>query len=233
MLFYDFLVKHIPRSRNHFRISGLLKCQIHSNQLYTRLNQLRAFEFFLGKTQTKINNKFSLQRGHLAPAADFPLQPMQSATNFLVNTFPQWNTINQGNWKILENKIRDFATRYKYVLTVYTGGFGLLSYNDANNNPAVIYLSPKDKCLGVPKYIWKVIYHDESKRGIAFVSVNDPYANFDESHNLCTNICEGTKWNDPKFRDFTRGYIYCCEVDELRKTVEYIPKLAIIAPLIN
>ncbi|XP_026465020.1 uncharacterized protein LOC113367646 [Ctenocephalides felis] len=203
--------------------SDLLKCQVHSSKLYTKDNQLSAFQTLLGPNQTKLNNEFSLEKSQLVPAADFPLQPMQSATYFLVNALPQWNTINQGSWKILENKIRKYASQNEYVFKVFTGGYGTLSYNDANNDPTKIYLSPEDKCLGVPKYIWKVIYREQTAGAIAFVSVNDPYAKLDDLEDLCPNMCKLTNWNHPKFRNFTSGYIYCCDVDELRKTFAHIP----------
>lgn len=51
-----------------------------------------------------------LSRGHLAPDADFLLGTWQDVTYFYINTAPQWQTINGGNWLRLENTVRSFAS---------------------------------------------------------------------------------------------------------------------------
>lgn len=39
-------------------------------------------------------------KGHLAPDADFVLEAEQDATYYYVNAAPQWQAVNNGNWKV-------------------------------------------------------------------------------------------------------------------------------------
>lgn len=41
-----------------------------------------------------------LAKGHLAPDADFVLEAEQDATYLYGNAVPQWQAINNGNWKV-------------------------------------------------------------------------------------------------------------------------------------
>lgn len=50
-----------------------------------------------------------LSRGHLSPDGDFLLGAWQDLTYFYVNTAPQWQSINGGNWMQVETMVRRFA----------------------------------------------------------------------------------------------------------------------------
>lgn len=64
----------------------------------------------IGETQANRALALSyLSRGHLSPDADFLLGTWQDLSYFYINTAPQWQTINAGNWLRLENLIRNFA----------------------------------------------------------------------------------------------------------------------------
>lgn len=44
---------------------------------------------------------FYFARGHLAPDGDFVHIYEQNATYYFVNVVPQWQIINNGNWKVI------------------------------------------------------------------------------------------------------------------------------------
>ena len=48
-------------------------------------------------------------RGHITPDADFTWDQFQTATYFFVNVAPQYTGFNGGNWKQLEESVRDKA----------------------------------------------------------------------------------------------------------------------------
>ena len=46
------------------------------------------------------SQSFYFARGHLAPDGDFVYVFEQNATYYFVNVVPQWQSINNGNWKV-------------------------------------------------------------------------------------------------------------------------------------
>ncbi len=46
-----------------------------------------------------LDKKDYMARGHLAPDADFVYESFQDATYYYFNAAPQWQSINNGNWK--------------------------------------------------------------------------------------------------------------------------------------
>ncbi len=57
-------------------------------------------------------------RGHQAPLASFKGTGCWAETNFLSNITPQKSALNQGPWRILEDKVRDLAAKQTvYVIT--------------------------------------------------------------------------------------------------------------------
>jgi DNA/RNA non-specific endonuclease len=51
---------------------------------------------------------YYLARGHLAARSDFVYSTHQRATFWFINTAPQWQTFNSGNWKVLEDNLREY-----------------------------------------------------------------------------------------------------------------------------
>ena len=52
-----------------------------------------------------------LRQGHLSPDAGFIYNVEQDATYYFINVAPQFQSFNNGNWKILEMTTRDVAAR--------------------------------------------------------------------------------------------------------------------------
>lgn len=208
--------------------------------LYTRKHQREVINTALGLPVGNYKyvhdtDDFYLARGHLTAKADFIYGSQQRSTFYYVNAAPQWQTLNGENWNTLEQNVRDFASERGLDLVVYTGTYGLSSLpsESLNHEPVELFLyygqngmGMKKNALPVPAIFWKVVYDPKSQRGIALVGVNNPY-NPKLEFVLCEDVCAKVDWLTWDRRDFVKGYGYCCEVNELRKTVDYLPKLKV------
>ncbi len=101
-------------------------------------------------------------RGHLVPGADNRTNPeVMSESFFLSNMVPQVPNNNRGIWRILETKVRDWAleNRDLYVVsgTVYEEGYKTIGEGK----------------VGVPTYLWKVVYDRATDSTIAFLMPNE------------------------------------------------------------
>ncbi|XP_030758924.1 uncharacterized protein LOC115884470 [Sitophilus oryzae] len=167
-----------------------------------------------------INENSFLARGHLTPQADFLLASSQYSTYFYINVAPQWQTINNGNWKSVESVVRTLSRTYG-DLTVYTGTHDILTYENNHRIETRIYLA-LNEILPVPKYFWKIAYDPKSRKGIAFVIKNDPFTEI--SNNFCTDICTTAGYRNSAWKSRSGGYVWCCDVKEFRNIV-HIPPL--------
>jgi endonuclease G len=100
-------------------------------------------------------------RGHLVPGANNKANPeIMSESFFLSNMVPQVPNHNRGIWRILELKVRDWAleNRDLYVVsgTIYEDGYKTIG----------------DGKVGVPTYLWKVVYDGATKSTVAYVLPN-------------------------------------------------------------
>ncbi|XP_014488252.1 PREDICTED: uncharacterized protein LOC106751719 [Dinoponera quadriceps] len=167
-----------------------------------------------------------LARGHLAAKADFVYGSQQNGTFWFLNVMPQWQSFNGGNWKFLENSIRDVAKNRQLELDVYTGVYGQMTMADINSIQQPIYLYPERRILPVPKYFWKIVYDPLLKKGTAFVGLNDPFVESIadiKSLYLCTDVTKQIKWLNWSPNNITAGFSYACSVNELRRKVSEIP----------
>jgi len=89
-------------------------------------------------------------RGHQAPLASFYGYPDVQATNYLSNITPQRGALNQGPWRILEDKVRDLA-REAGTLFVVTGPL---------YERPMAPLPRARKPHRVPSGYWKVVLRD-------------------------------------------------------------------------
>lgn len=187
---------------------------------FTKANQLKRFEEIFGnatKAQDYLNKTY-LARGHLAPDGDFIFVSWQFTTYFYINIVPQWQSINNANWKHIESVSRNKADSMKQDFVVFTGGFDVLRLRNK-----MIKLEPDG--LEVPKWTWKIIKNPSSDSGIAFLTLNNPFA-LSSPNNLCTDICAiaGWEWKDRK--NITKGYTICCAVADLKNAISSIPEEA-------
>ena len=105
-------------------------------------------------------NGSGLDRGHMAPAADFGIDSkLMSESFFMSNMMPQSQGNNRGIWKFTEEQVRAWATKSEvYVITgtIYDG-----AYKTIGNG------------VGVPTYLYKIVIQPSNKRMIAFLYPND------------------------------------------------------------
>lgn len=215
-------------------MNGLTNGKVVSKQ-YKRNEQTKRFTTLLGSTQAEkyINKKSFLSRGHLAPGGDFIFRTWRFSSFYLVNVAPEWQTVNGGNWAKVEKLARDLANKKQEDLTIYTGTHGVLNMQNSQNIPIDMYLLDELQ-LKVPKWFWKVIYSPSTSQGIAMITLNNPHVtNVTKSELLCKNICVGTHWQRPDWTKFDKGYTYCCNVNDLIKTITFLPKMNITSNLLG
>jgi len=111
--------------------------------------------------------KSGYDRGHLAPAADMKWSEKAMSESFYYsNMSPQLPAFNRGIWKLLEEKVRDWAIENDSILIV-TGP--ILS---SKNEKKLATIGPNS--VAVPEYYYKAIldFKKEKSKSIAFVLPN-------------------------------------------------------------
>lgn len=205
------------------------------NTLYSRDYQRKVINDAVGLpeddyTYVHKTDDYYLARGHLTAKTDFIYGSQQRLTFYYVNVAPQWQTLNAGNWNTMEQNVRDFAFDRGLDLTVHTGTHGLSTLpSEASNDPVDVFLyyDENQNALPVPALFWKVVYDPESQQGIALVGVNNPHEKNIEDFVVCEDVCDQVDWLTWKREDVKQGYGYCCEVDDFRKTVDYLPEFEV------
>jgi endonuclease G len=101
-----------------------------------------------------------LDRGHMAPAADFTYDANVMSESFLLsNMMPQSPGNNRGIWKYLEEMTRYWASQYGH-LYIITGTHYEQGHPVIGNGVAV------------PTYVYKIIIDPKNTRAIAFMFLN-------------------------------------------------------------
>jgi len=223
-------------------IEGIFFPGMSVNTLYTQITQRETISRLLGSTQLGDqfivpSTNFYLSRGHLSARADFVYGSQQRATFHFVNVAPQWQTFNGGNWERLESSVRAYADKRKLDLIVYTGTYGVATLPNVNGNETELYLyvdNNNNKAIPVPKLFWKAVYDLKSQSGVVFVGINNPHISHPQGdYRVCTDVCSKISWVNWDQRNITRGYSYCCEVDDFRSTVKYLPQFPVSGLLTN
>ncbi|XP_076252962.1 salivary endonuclease-like [Rhynchophorus ferrugineus] len=203
---------------------------------YKRNNQRSTINNLLGlprdSTNYIQNNDYFLSRGHLTAKSDTFYPSQQNQTFYLVNAAPQWQIINKNNWSKIESSTRDYAESRKVDLLQWTGTYGILAPKNSKNQPTPLHLYDQNrrKYLPVPKVFWKVVYEPSSKKGVAIIGLNDPYAS---SYAIfCTDISNQVSWIRFDRRNSFKGLIYVCEVNDFRRTVTYLPAFQVTGILL-
>lgn len=200
---------------------------IEAPKSFTKANQLRRFETIFGDREEaqEFLNKTYLARGHLAPDGDFLFVSWQFASYYYINVFPQWQSINNANWKHVESAIRSKADRLKVDCIIFTGGFDVLKLNNKK-----ISLEPDG--LEVPKWTWKVVKVPSDDSGIAFLTYNNPFAS-SAPNSLCQDICRDHGWDWKDRKTFAKGYTICCSVSDLMSAVSVVPIEAQVSKILE
>lgn len=173
-----------------------------------------------------------LSRGHLAAKTDFVYAFGERASFHYVNCAPQWYGFNSGNWNTLEVDLRNRVHAAGYDTVMYTGTYGVMEllnssgstvdvhlYDDVNNNPLI----------PVPLYFYKVVYEPSSKRGTAFVGINNPFYSSVSRESVmifCPDQCANNtqfSWLTWSPRTKSEGICFCCTVEHFRQVIPHLP----------
>ncbi|GJQ77096.1 hypothetical protein Trydic_g23667 [Trypoxylus dichotomus] len=206
------------------------------NTLYTRPRQRLTINALLGLPPSSYKyiaqtSNFFLARGHLTAKVDFLYGSQHRLTFYFVNAAPQWQISNQLNWYAMEQNVRDFASRRELDLIVYTGTYGATSLPHEITNEQIelyLYVNGDRRGIPVPRLFWKLVYEPISKAGVVFVGVNNPYQLIPEKDIICTDICDEYDWLTWNPTNITRGYSYCCSVEDFRRTVATLPEIEVV-----
>lgn len=147
----------------------------------------------------------------------------QSSTYFYINVAPQWLSVRQGNWLQVERLARVLAQRAQTDLMIYTGIYDVLTLPSERTGRRTIYLEEGDR-FPVPKWFWKILVNESSDSAIVLMTLNNPHAKLAEAQGFCNNICSSVGLISAGLKRLTKGFTYCCELNDFRKTVTFIPK---------
>lgn len=216
--------------RSNFTEDKFYQLEGHSlNELYIRHNQRQSINRLLGLSPSNTmyiqnGNDYFLSRGHLTAKADFIYIPQQEMTFYLVNIAPQWQTFNGGNWNTLEQNCRDVANKKGVNLIIYTGTHEIATLPhaiSAQHEPLYLFNENDRVGIPVPKFFWKVVYDPASKLATAFLGLNNPYHEISSNDVICEDVCNQISWISMKRSNNRLGFMYCCEIENFRKNVEF------------
>ncbi|KAL7299938.1 hypothetical protein TKK_0007258 [Trichogramma kaykai] len=155
-----------------------------------------------------------LVKGHLIAKADKFYAAEQYVTYFYANAVPMWNSINNGNWKHMEDKIVRPLAATKGDIEVWVGAFGVLRLEGKD-----IYLGKRKRqehpVMPVPKILFKVAYSRQSNQGLVFLAANNPYLEDAQvaDYIVCPEYPRCRELHD-KFNNKDRGFMYCCSIPD-------------------
>lgn len=225
---------HNPRPTwtDHHLFKGDIDVYYKQKHQRTVLSQLLQSDQLAGEYLKKAQ----LQRGHLAARSDFVYGTQQNATFTYANAAPQWSSFNTGNWKYIENAVRNFVEANDLEVEIYTGVHGQMTLTDDNNNEQEIYLDVDENnnnYIRVPKYFWKIVHDPVNHLALTLIGVNDPFIEeITKDTILCKNIADSSNYDWltatwKKRTQISQGYSFICDYNELKKVVHTVPKLKV------
>lgn len=206
------------------------------NNLFSPPSQKHAVAQLVGSAvEHYFTNDQHLSRGHLAAKTDFVFAFGERATFHYVNCAPQWTGFNGGNWNTLEVDLRNHIHNAGYDTIIYTGTYGVSQLFNANGMRVDIHLNTdmnNNPVIPVPKYFYKVVHEVNSKRGISFIGINNPYYTANEARSLffCRDVCRNNtqfQWLSWDPNDPAKGYTFCCTVEDFANTVRHLPHFTV------
>uniref|UniRef100_A0A1Q3FJ98 Putative deoxyribonuclease i n=1 Tax=Culex tarsalis TaxID=7177 RepID=A0A1Q3FJ98_CULTA len=216
-----------------WRKSDLFPGTVNPDTLYSQAQQLVRMTELLGAAEQAkmyVTDTQYLTKGHMTPTGDGIFHTWKHAGFFYENAVPQWKTVNEGNWKRVEELTRVIASHMNDDLVVLQGTRGVLELPHANGEAVAITLDTAG--IEVPLWSWKVLKSKKLNAGIAFVTLNNPYETKLEKL-LCENICQQTGWSDSQFTDYKKGFTYCCDPNMLVRFVPHAPDEALVQTVLT
>ena len=211
------------------------------DKAYSQSGQKEMLDYLLGEDQANrffdIHKQWYFARGHFAPDGDFIDGGSQDATYYYINTAPQWQAFNNGNWKYLETSVRNKASERSLTYTTYSGGFEVLELPDKDGDMQPIYLANDSEGYAIipaPKYYWKVVHDPIAKAATAYVGINNPHLTEVTADDIfCNDVCDKlSEWIDDRRFEIGSGYMFCCTLSDLKKVVPFAPNLGRVKLLV-
>ncbi|XP_056648805.1 uncharacterized protein LOC130453204 [Diorhabda sublineata] len=197
------------------------------NTIYT--NSQSTINRILGLEENSIeyiNDDIYINRGHLAPRADFYYPCIQSAVQRYINVAPQWNTFNGGNWQQAEKDVRIYARDNNVDLQIWTGTYGNSMLEEQK---LYLYTYKDSPVLPVPELFWKIVYNPVNATGIILIGHNNPYHDNStlKDEIICQDVSRNVEWLHWDSGNIEKGYSYACDYNDekFHNLVEFVPKL--------
>ncbi|XP_049846167.1 uncharacterized protein LOC126298499 [Schistocerca gregaria] len=242
------MVAEIGGKQNYSRRSEWLCGTFFSNidmaYYYNRTTQVNTVGRLLGDPKlgskyiyetnsTSAREDYFLSKGHLTANADFSLIAQRYVTFFYMNSAPQWQTFNNGNWKTMEENVRSYAASNETELEIYTGTHGITTLPNVTNYQTGLFLCVDGgNYIPVAKLFWKIVYKAVTQAAVVFLGVNNPYINKPGSdYYICKDVCPNITWIEWEANNQTMGYSYCCEYHDFKKSVVDAPRLNVTSLL--
>ncbi|XP_045484636.1 hemicentin-1-like [Pieris rapae] len=146
---------------------------------------------------------------------------MQAIAFKYMNVAPQWSHYKV-NWAEIERRVVALERTMDHGLNVWSGVSEQLSMPTPFKINTYITISDRyGRLIAVPKYFWKIVCDMEKKACVVIVQVNSPEISSREDAEkfvLCNDICDSIGWlKNPDWKDYTKGYTYCCNYKEFNK----------------
>ena len=104
--------------------------------------------------------KKGYDKGHLAPLGSFKASPFIYQAQYLSNIVPQKRNLNQGPWKRLEEKVRDFV-KTGHEVRILTGP--LYGKEEQDKTPPC-WKAVQGKIAEIPSSYWKMIAFKQKEK---------------------------------------------------------------------
>ena len=210
-----------------FKEGSVFFGNISADQTYNSRRQKKHLNQRFGVSRAReLFGSAAFDRGHLAPNADFAFRDWQEATFYYANVAPQWRQVNRGNWKQVEEAVREKAGRGD--LQVVTGTFGILNLDRKEVWLGSHGKNRRQRMIPVPKVLWKIVTDIETGSSIVLITLNNPlYKRVTRSQIFCKDICKESGW-DAQLKGRKRkerGFTFCCDLRDFKQVVPWLPDI--------
>lgn len=179
-------------------------------EIYARFNTL------LGHKQRYMPNNAGderFDRGHLTPVADYMMNSLIATTFKMINVIPQFHTINDGNWRIMEEWARNPINTPSKVCS---GAFEWpLELPNSNGKLTAMYLK-EPNLIPIPLYTYKIVLNRHGVRTV-FLQFNNIHSQ--QTPPDCLEFCNQVPCPSTiSLRNSNYyGYTFCCEPENFMK----------------
>lgn len=118
-------------------------------------------------------------------------------------------------WKDVERSFRYDMANGQNRQVVVSGTYQVLTLRDLDYVSHPLYFAPSGR-MPVPMFVWKMDYNLDTKSGLVYVGLNNPYSWF----NITMKICEPVPCRQSLVvrRKYHPAMLYCCTKESFEKT---------------